>query len=258
MMGMVGFGLFGLVRRSKRLVVGLGAPTAGLDAHLGCPGSVSEADILLGNQQPLGDEALRTQISELMLRAQVEYSDIYVEKHSDVSRTLQASFSGQGPTRRIVLGDVLLKELTGAEILAAVAHEAGHVAQPKTPGRIGAALSIVLLLGLFEGLLRIASRRRWLGAQHRHDIRLLPLLLLAFFVVQTLAAPVAGALSRERELDADAFGLRVLNDRPSFVSMLVKLTRINKADPTPPSWAVWLGMSHPPMLDRLQRVSKAP
>jgi STE24 endopeptidase len=190
-------------------------------------------------------------MTELMERAGIPFADVRVEETSVASRRVQAYFAGQGPTRTIVLNDVILKELSEEEILAAVAHEAGHVHEPKWPGRIASSLMLLALLFAIDRLLRVSAARGWFGTTRFADIRTLPLLSLLVFFVFLLGRPVAGAFSREREREADRYALRLTGDVESFRRMLVKAARVNKMDPEPPRWVVLKGMSHPPIGERL-------
>jgi len=242
-------GLYGLARRVRHWWLVLGIPVALLML-------VSSAldpyrDLLYYDQKPLPAGPLRTRMTELMERAGIPFADVRVEETSVVSRRVQAYFAGQGPTRTIVLNDVMLKELSEEEVLAAVAHEAGHVHEPKWPGRIASSLMLLALLFTIDRLLRVSAARGWFGTTRFADIRTLPLLSLLVFFVFLLGSPVAGAFSREREREADRYALRLTGDVESFRRMLVKAARVNKMDPEPPRWVVLKGMSHPPIGERL-------
>jgi len=242
-------GLFGLARRLRRWWLVLGIPvallllvSAALDPYRGR---------LFFDQKPLPEGPLRNRITGLMARADIAFADVMVEETSVASRRLQAYFAGQGPTRTIVLNDVILRELTEDEVLAAVAHEAGHVQEAKWPARIASSVALLALLFTLDRLLRRSASRGWFGATRFADIRNLPLLSLLFFTVMVVSKPVAGAFSRERERVADRYALQLTGDVDAFRRMLVKAARVNKMDPEPPRWVVLKGMSHPPIGERI-------
>ncbi|MDY7228419.1 M48 family metalloprotease [Hyalangium rubrum] len=249
------FGLYGLARRIKRWWLVLGVPVAVLmllassmiDPYRGR---------LFYEQKPLEAGPLRTQLTALLARADITFADIVVEKTSVVSKRVQAYFAGQGPTRTIVLNDVILREFTEGEVLAAVAHEAGHVNESKWPGRIASSLALVLFLFIIDRLLRLSASRGWFGTTQFADIRTVPALMLLFFMVTTVFGPISGAFSREREYEADRFALRLTGDPVTFRQMLVKAARVNKMDPEPPRWQVLKGMSHPPIGERIAAISQ--
>jgi STE24 endopeptidase len=205
-------------------------------------------------QQPLAEGSLRTSITRLMDRAGVSFADVVVEKTSVASKAIQGYFAGQGPTRTIVLTDTMVDTLDEGEILAVVAHEAGHIHEPKWPGRIASSLMLVALLFGIHRLLLHAAARGWFGATRFADIRTLPLIYLFIVLVITLADPLSGALSRQRESAADQYAVRLTGDPTAFRRMLVKAARLNKIDPEPPRWLVLKGMSHPPLAERLAAV----
>ncbi|MDC0709829.1 M48 family metalloprotease [Stigmatella sp. ncwal1] len=242
-------GLYGLARRLRNWWLVLGVPVALLMLVSAAIDPYRKR--VYFDQTPLEAGPLRTRITGLMARADIAFADVTVEKTSVASKRVQAYFAGQGPTRTIVLNDVLLKEFTEDEILAAVAHEAGHVNEPQWPGRIAAACCLVGLLFVIDRLLRLAAARRWFGTTQFADIRTLPLLSVLFFLLMTTAKPVSGAFSREREREADRYALRLTGDTATFRQMLVKAARVNKMDPEPPRWVILKGMSHPPIGERV-------
>ncbi|WP_257449275.1 M48 family metalloprotease [Archangium lipolyticum] len=245
-------GLYGLARRVKRWWLVLGIPSALL--LLVASALDPYRSRVFFDQEPLEQGPLRERITALMASADIPFQDVLVEKTSVASKRLQAYFAGQGPTRTIVLNDVLIHELAPDELLAAVAHEAGHVHEPKWPGRIASSLALVALLFAIDRLLRSSATRGWFGTTRFADIRTLPLLWLLTFAIFFLSTPLSAAFSREREREADRYALRLTQDPGAFRRMLVKAARVNKMDPEPPRWVVLKGHSHPPIGERLAAV----
>ncbi|GMU58630.1 MAG: hypothetical protein AMXMBFR34_03930 [Myxococcaceae bacterium] len=244
------FGLFGLARRLTHWwwVMGLVATvvmsvSAALDPY---------RSRLYIEQQPLPDGPLRARILALTKQAKVEVADVLVDQTLSRTVRLQAYFAGTGPTRTIVLNDALLKNLSEDEILAAVAHESGHVHESRWPARVMSAVSLFAFLGLVEWLFRRSAKRGWFGISERADIRTLPLILLVFDLSMTAAGPLSGLVSRRREWAADRYAMTLTRNPESFSSMLVKAARVNKMDPEPPRWLVLKGMSHPPIGERIE------
>ncbi|MBL8955667.1 MAG: M48 family metalloprotease [Myxococcaceae bacterium] len=248
------FGLFGLARRVRSWWVLLGAVgalvllfSAALDPY---------RSRLYFEQKPLPPGELRERITTLMAKANIDFRDVLIEDNGRATVKLQAYFAGRGPTRTIVLNESLLKELSTDEILAAVAHEAGHVQESRWPGSIASAVTLFLFLFAVDVLLRWVAKRGFWGVTERADIRALPLVFVMFWLGTTLATPVSAAFSRERERKADAFGLELTRDREAFVSMLTKAARVNKMDPDPPRWVVLKGRTHPTIRERLEAVER--
>jgi STE24 endopeptidase len=248
------FGLFGIARRTTKWwwLVGIAASgvlviSTAMDPYRGK---------LYLDQAPLEAGPLRTRLVTVLDAAQVPFGEIVVVKTSEKTVRVQAAFAGTGPTRTILLTDTLLSSMTESEIVAAVAHEAGHVSESRWPGRILTPLALFGLLGFVEFLFVRSTRRGWFGITERGDVRILPLLVVAFDLTTTIAAPFSAALTRQRELDADRFALTLTKDAASLSSLLVKLGRINKVDPDPPRWYVLSGVTHPTILERVAVIQK--
>jgi STE24 endopeptidase len=259
---MLAFGLFALVRRLKAwwLILGVAGTavlmiSAALDPY--------RARVYF-DQTPLPAGELREQITALMKQAGVDFQDVLVEKTSKASKKVNAYFAGSGPTRTIVLGDTLLKEMSTDEVLAVIAHEAGHTHESPWPGRIASGVAFLAFLFFVDRLLRFTHRKGWFGVTEVADIRALPLIFTAFAVIQICISPFTGYFSREREREADRFALALTRNPEAFQRMLKVARRVNKADPDPPLWAVLRGKSHPTYRERFEaaggpkRLSESP
>jgi STE24 endopeptidase len=247
--GSLVFGLYGLARRTRHWWWLLGVTAAVL--MLGSSAIDPYRARLYVDQTPLEPGELRERITSLMAKADIDFQDVLVEHTSSRTVRVQAYFAGAGPTRTIVLNDSLLKELTTDEILAAVAHEAGHVNEPRWRGRVASGVVLVAFLGFLEWLFRRAAARRWFGLEARADVRTLPVIALVFTLAMMASGPLSAAVSREREYAADRYALALTKDVAAFRSMLRKAARVNKMDPSPPRWVVLRSWSHPPITDRL-------
>ncbi len=248
------FGLFGLAKRLPAWwwVMGLVSSVAMLGSAAIDP---YRARIYVV-QEPLADGELKQRITALMEKAHIDFKDVLVDKTSAKTVRLQAYFAGTGPTRTINLNDSLLATLSTDEVLAAVAHEAGHVHESRWPARIASAAALLAFLFVVERLFRLSATRGWLGVTGRADVRVLPLIVLVFDLAMTVAGPVSGALSRRREYAADRAAVQLTGDPAAFRSMLVKAARTNKMHPAPPRWYVLKGLSHPPIGERIDAVGR--
>ncbi|MBI3183642.1 MAG: M48 family metalloprotease [Myxococcales bacterium] len=248
------FGMYALARRLRLwwLVLGL----VGSALLLGSAALDPYRGQVFFDREPLPEGALRQRIDALMEKAQIDFRDVVVEHTSRVSVRVQATFAGQGPTRTIILNDELLRHMTDGEVLAAVAHEAGHVRESRWPHYLASAAALLAFLFLVDRAFRWCAAKGWLGVQERADIRTLPLVALLFFVGTACLRPVTAAWRRERERQADLYALRLTGDPATFRRMLVKAARVNKMDPSPPRWVVLKGRSHPPFEERLALVDR--
>lgn len=253
-LGCLAFGLFGLARRLERWWLLMGVVSAAL--LLGSAALDPYRAQIYFKQEPLRDGLLRTEIDGLMARAKIDFREVLVEQTALVTPRVQAYFAGSGPTRTIVLNDALVANMTVPEVLAAVAHEAGHVNEPKGPNGLASAAALLFFLFLVDRILRKAGQRGWFGARGRADIRALPLVLFAFVLLWQPVAPVSAWFSRQREFAADRYALELTQDADTFERMLTRAARVNKMDPDPPPLLVWLGRSHPPFVQRLEAAER--
>jgi len=245
------FGLFGLARRLPAWWWVMGIVASALMA-LATSLDPYRARVYV-DQAPLEAGPLRERINAMMAKAGVDFREVLVEETLEKSVQVQAYFAGQGPTRAIVINDALLKVMSEDEVLAAIAHEAAHVHEPRWPGRVGSTLALISFLWVIELVFRSSGKRGWFGASARADVRTLPFIFLLFELATLVIAPISGWQSRARELAADRFGVELTADPAAFRSMLIKVARVNKMDPSPPRWVVWRGLSHPPIADRIAK-----
>lgn len=251
----LGFGLFGLARRTRRWwwLVAL-ATSAAMVASVAIDPYRAR---LYYEQAPLPAGTLRTRLATMLAQASIPYSEIYVVRTGTKSVRVQAAFAGTGPTRSILLTDTLLQAMSEAEIAAAVAHEAGHVSESRWPGRVLSPLAVFLLLAWVEWLFRRSAERGWFGITERGDVRVLPLLVLTFDLTAMVVTPLSAAITRERESAADLYALTMTGDGAALSSLLLKVGKINKIDPAPPRWYVLSGVSHPTVLERVAAIRAA-
>ncbi len=247
-------GLFGLARKTRHwwwilsVTAALGlSVSAALDPY---------RLQLYFQQAPLAQGPLRDGITELLRKANVEVGEILVVVTSRATIRVQAYFSGQGPTRTVTLSDTFVDTFTPEEVMAAVAHEAGHIGESRWLRWVGIGISLMFFLWFTDRLLCGVAQRGLFGVSERADVRALPLVTLCFNLAIAAAAPVSHSFSRQHELEADAFAIKLTGNPAAFRQMLVKAARINKMDPDPPRWAVLKGATHPPLRDRLEQIAQ--
>ncbi len=173
---------------------------------------------------------------------------------ADASRrttTLNAYVSGLGGTRRVVVYDNLLDDLTPAEARVVIAHELGHaqhddVLVGTTLGSLGAVGGVALLALLLDS----RRLRRRAHVDGPADASVVPLVLVLVALGAFVVSPAQNAVSRAVEARADRTSLEATGEAGTFVRMQRQLALSSVADPTPPAWSqLWWG-SHPTVLQR--------
>jgi STE24 endopeptidase len=201
---------------------------------------------------PLSDEALAGELRDLADRAGVPVRDVFVADASRRTRKHNAYVSGIGKTRRVVLWDTLLDRDEHGEIRLVVAHELGHrrfrhVAIWTVVTMIATATFVFALWALLQW----DELLGWIGADGPGDPRVIPFVLLAGALGELAVQPLALALSRRWERDADRFSLDLTRDPAAYEATHRNLALSNLGDLDPPKAAYLFFFSHPSAPERL-------
>ncbi len=206
---------------------------------------------LFNKLKPLEDGELKTAIETMSLKSGFPLSNIFVMDGSKRSTKANAFFSGFGKNKKIVLFDTLINDLTVDEIVAVLAHEAGHfklkhIIRGTILGIIQAGLSLFLL----SWFVNHSAISHALGVME-------PTFHIGLLGFGLLYAPISGVLglgliilSRRQEYQADSFAAKY-SSASALQSALKKITSAALSNPTPHPWFVFFNYSHPPLLSRL-------
>lgn len=197
--------------------------------------------------RPLAPGPLRRRLEALLSEFHTSAGEIVVIDASRYGTSANASVTGFGPTRRLVLTDTLLK-FGDEAVVGAVAHEIGHRRDERLPARLAwSAVALLAFLWLVERACRVAQRRGALGtAQCLPFVRAISLVLLV------VATPIRSVFARDEEREADAVELSHRRDYDAYVSEQVALVRANALDPSPPA-SVNVLLDHPSPAERIGR-----
>jgi STE24 endopeptidase len=204
---------------------------------------------------PLEDEELKARLMRLAEKARTKVRGIFTLKLSVKTTAGDALLVGLGNTRRILLGDTLLKDYTPDEIETILAHELAHHLHHDMA--LGIAFQAILSFLTFW----IAGQVfpflvRSMGYEGLADIGAFPLLagLMGFLTI--VLTPITSAYSRWRESLADDYSLKATCKPEAFASAMVKLANQNLAEAFPPRWAEILFYSHPPIGRRVRKAKE--
>jgi Zn-dependent protease with chaperone function len=173
---------------------------------------------------------------------------------SEDTNAVNAYVTGFGTTKRIVLWDTILAKLNREQLLVVMGHEMGHYVLGHIWKQI-LILSVLIVAALYavhrsSGWL-IARFRQRFGFGELADIASLPLVLILFSLASLVVTPIALAVSRHFEHEADRFGLEITHDNYAAATAFVKLQQENLAVPRPGPLFVWWRASHPTLGDRI-------
>jgi len=168
------------------------------------------------------------------------------------SRHTNAYFTGIGKTKQIVLFDTLIESHTPEEILAVLAHEAGHYRKKHVQKQL-IIFSVISLAGFYATWLFI----QWPLLFHTFGFsRPLPyvgLFLAGLFWQRAgfFLQPLYLALSRRFEREADIFAVNMLGSPDAMVGAMKRLAADNLSNLNPHPLYVWFHYSHPPVVERV-------
>jgi STE24 endopeptidase len=211
---------------------------------------------LFNKFDPIENKGLEERIKALMQKVGVRAKGIFKMDASKRSKHTNAFFIGIGRTKRIVLFDTLLASHTEEEILSVLAHEAGHwkkrhVLRMLVPLEILSLISFYLVARFLNWLLLY----RTFGFQE--PTVYVGLFLIGAFIslLGFFAQPLESAVSRKFEREADDFVLELMETAEPMRSALKRLASDNLANLSPHPLYAWFYYSHPPLVERIERLT---
>lgn len=205
---------------------------------------------------PLEEGELRSAIEEYCVKVNFKLDNLFVMDGSKRSAKANAFFSGLGSKKKIVLFDTLIKNHTNEELVAVLAHEAGHYKKKHTQG--GVILS-VLQTGLMLYILSLVIDSPLLAQALGSEIQSFHLGILVFGLLYSPLSMIMGIgmnmLSRKNEYEADAYARETYSSE-ALQSALKKLSVDNLSNLLPHPAYVFFHYSHPTLLQRLSALKK--
>ena len=202
---------------------------------------------------PLEDSPLKKRILDLCAVAGVRVEGIFSFNLSKNTKKANAAFTGIGKSRRIILGDTLIKEFSEEEIETVFAHELGHYKHRHI--LIGMCTGTVsTFAGLYVAAQLYQMSLGMFGFSAITELAALPLLAIWLSLFSLVTSPIGNMLSRHHERQADAYAVRATGKRSAFILALRKLAAMNLADPEPHPLVEFFLYSHPAVAKRIRRV----
>jgi STE24 endopeptidase len=215
-------GVYGLIRRTGArwwLWSGGFAGIVTLAALLAGPPLIEP---LFNDYKPVPPGEVRTALEEIADDVGIPKDRIFMYDGSRQSDRFTANVSGIGPSARIAIADVALKEASLAEVRAVTGHEAGHY-------KLGhvwryAVIFPLLAMAFFWLLDRLfAPTARALGSDARlGEPRGLPVFAVVGSVLGLLITPLTNTLTRVGETESDQYSLETVNEPDALATALVK------------------------------------
>ena len=200
--------------------------------------------------KPLDRDTLRARLLALADRAGARVLGAYEWGLAEKTKKANAALTGIGGTRRILVSDTMLAEYSEDEIEVVLAHELAH----HVHGDIWKGIafeSALIVAGFYLAARLLTAFADAVGLRGVSDVAGLPLLLLAAGVVSVVMLPLAHAMSRAFERQADHFALSLTKNPTAFISAMRRLGAQNLAEEHPSRLVQWLFYSHPPIRERI-------
>ena len=188
---------------------------------------------LFNEYKPVPPGEVRTALEEIADDVDIPHDRIFMYDGSRQSERFTANVAGIGPTARIAISDVALKEASLDEVRAVTGHEAGHY---KLGHVWRSAIILPLLALLFFYLLDrlFTPVARLLGSDARLDEpRGLPVFAVIGSLLGLLVTPVTNSLTRIGENEADQYSLETVNEPEALATALVKTAEYRYPRPSP-------------------------
>ena len=202
----------------------------------------------------LENKELQSSIESLLSSVGLKTEGVYTIDASKRDNRLNAYFGGLGNSKRVVLFDTLIEKLTKNELLAVLGHELGHFKHKDILKNL--AMTGLLLLAMFAIFGNLPNT-----LFDAIDVEKTPYMILAFFmifspIISFFYMPLFGMVSRSNEYHADEFGAEC-ESAPVLAEALQKLANENKSFPKSHPLFTFFYYTHPPLVERLQRLGMA-
>jgi len=206
---------------------------------------------LFNKYTPIEEKELTDSLEKTLEKGGLKSSGFFMEDMSRQTKKENAFLAGLGRTRRVILGDNLLKNMSFAETESIIAHEVGHYRHKHFWKQITAGtvqqLAVFFLLNILMGKYFLSFLE-----SPRANLVLFPIFVLMFGGISGLLFnPLSNWLSRHFERQADWYALAAIPNPEAFSTALAGLADRNLSNAYPVWWVKLLFYSHPPIGERL-------
>lgn len=218
---------------------------------------------LFNKFSPLPESELRDKLTNLLIKSGYKPDGLFTVDSSKRSTHSNAYFTGIGKSKRIVLYDTLIEQLTPDELTAVMGHEIGH----RKKGHLIKSIIISLVKSLVvlfiaSKLLKFPSLYNGFGfvisSDHINEAYYIGLFLLQIISspISYFLQPIAAWRSRCNEYEADKYSAQLTDMPEALIEGLIKLNLNNLSNLYPAPSFVRFYASHPPLLQRIAALRK--
>ncbi|NMM62338.1 M48 family metallopeptidase [Clostridium sp. P21] len=212
-------------------------------------------DPIFNKYEKIQNTKLESKIYEELDKASIKNCNVYQVNKSVDTKEMNAYMTGVLNTKRIVLWDTTIKNLTERETLGVLAHEMGHYLM----GHVWKSIVLGGIVSIFifylvdkSSMWVIKNSSGALGFTKLYDIASLPLLILMLNIFMFMAQPAINTYTRYTETEADRFELELTKDNESSASSMIKLHETSLVLPSPGIiYKLW-NYDHPTFEERVK------
>ena len=207
---------------------------------------------------PLEEGELKTRLEELLKKCGFKASGLFVMDASRRSGHSNAYFTGFGKSKRVVLYDTLIEQLSVDEIEAVLGHELGHYKHHHILKKMVFMIpAVFVVLFIISMLVKLPSLYSGFGFV---NVEVVPyqmmfigifLMSLVFGEWGILLNPIMNFMSRRDEFQADAFAKKICGTGEPLCTALIKLNKENLSEIQVPKIYSVFNYNHPPLLERI-------
>ena len=205
---------------------------------------------------PLENTALNERILALCRNTRMNVTGIFTFNLSKTTKKANAGFTGIGKSKRIILGDTLMRHFSDDEIETVFAHELGHYVHGHIWKNIVVG-TLSIYAGLFLTSKMYLASLGWFGLTSVDQLAALPLLILWLGVYSLVTSPLSNLLSRTYEYEADRYAVDKTGNLAAFTSTMKKLAEMNLSDTAPHPLIEFLFHSHPSIEKRIRAAERS-
>lgn len=212
-------------------------------------------DPIFNKYVSIENDKLGQEINVLLERSGIGDADIYMVDKSKDTKTMNAYMTGIFKSKRIVLWDTTISNLTKDEVLSITSHEIGHyvkghIWQNIIFSSVGTILILYLVYISSNWILKLSYGS--FGFKNIYNYASIPLIILTLNIFTFLGSPISSYVSRNMEVQADRYEISLTQNRGSAITAMEKLYETSLGLPRPSRIYKFWYHTHPPLEERVQ------
>ena len=218
---------------------------------------------------PLPEGDLKNRLVGIMEKTGFKADGIFVMDASKRSRHSNAYFTGFGKSKRVVLYDTLVEQMSGEEVEAVMGHELGHYKKHHIIKKLiisipvmVACLFVVSIIvknpAIYEGFgftvqTAVNNAGKQIVSPYMQYVGFF-FTAIVFSGYGVIVSLISNTASRKDEFEADMFSAKLCGNGKALSTALIKLNKENLSEVNPPKVYTVFNYNHPPLLERIDAI----